>query len=125
MQPVYVDDLAAGIVAAINEPRTENEDYNLAGPEGVPFHQIIHTIAKLLGRRVRLVSISGREAALIARWARHLPGFPVTEEQVLRLLEDKAFDISKPRKDLRYDPRPFSEGIASEIASMRSAGVLR
>ncbi len=125
MQPVHVDDLAAGIVAAINERHTENEDYNLAGPQAVPFRQIIRTIATLLGRRIRLVNIRGREAAVIARWAGHVPGFPVTEEQVLRLLEDKAFDITKPRKELHYHPRTFSEGIASEIASMRSAGLVR
>jgi NADH dehydrogenase len=124
MQPVYVDDLAAAIVAAIDEPRTENEDYNLAGPTALPFHQIVHTIAAQLGRRVRLVSVSGKQGARIARWAGRLPGFPITEEQVLRLLEDKAFDIGKARKDLQYDPRSFAEGIAAEIASMRSAGLL-
>jgi hypothetical protein len=37
-------------------------------------------------------------------------------EQVERLAEDKAFDITAAQLDLRYAPRPFSEGIAQEVA---------
>jgi nucleoside-diphosphate-sugar epimerase len=125
MQPVYVDDLAEGIVASVGSLRAENTDYNLAGPRGLPFRQIIRIIASQLGRRVHLANVDRRLAARVAHWAQFVPGFPVTEEQVLRLVEDKSVDISKARADLKYDPRPFSKGIALEIAAMRGAGMLR
>ncbi len=125
MQPVYVEDLAQGIVDAVGDSRTENQEYNLAGPEGISYRSIVETILELLNRRVAIVPIPTRPAALIARLAQHLPGFPVTEEQVLRLLEDKVFDISKARSELNYQPRSFREGIALEIQEMRSVGLLR
>lgn len=124
MQPVFVEDLAEGIVAAIGETKTENQEYNLAGPQGIAYRQIIRTIARQLNRRVTLLNINTRFAARVARGAQHLPGFPVTEEQVLRLLEDKVFDIAKAVTELNYQPRPFAAGIAQEIAAMRAAGVI-
>lgn len=125
MQPVYVDDLAAGIVASIGAPQTENQEYNLAGPEGISYREIIRTILRQLNRRITVVNINTRFAANVARLAQYLPGFPVTEEQVLRLLEDKVFDVSKAMSELDYQPRAFGAGITLEIADMRKAGVVR
>lgn len=124
MQPVYVEDLARGIVTAIGETKTENQEYNLAGPQGIAYRQIIRTILQQLHRQVTLLNINTHFAAGVARWAQHVPGFPVTEEQVLRLLEDKVFDISKAVAELNYAPRTFAEGMAIEIAEMRAAGVI-
>ncbi|MBV9866509.1 MAG: NAD(P)H-binding protein [Abitibacteriaceae bacterium] len=125
MQPVYVEDLAGGIVTAIGETQTENQEYNLAGLQGIAYRQIVQTIARQLNRKVTLLNINTRFAAGVARGAQHIPGFPITEEQVLRLLEDKVFDISKAVAELNYRPRSFADGIAIEIAEMRAAGVIR
>ena len=125
MQPVFVDDLAGGIVRAIGDVGTENQEYNLAGPRGIAFRGIVDTIARALNRRVALLNIGLPLAAGIARVAQHAPGFPITHEQVLRLLEDKVFDISKARKELDYQPRSFADGIGCEIAQMRAAGVIK
>jgi len=125
MQPVFVDDLAQGIVNAIGDSVTENEDYNLAGPAAIPYSEIVDCIARRLGRRVIRVSIPTRLAADLVKIAQYLPGFPVTEEQVLRLLEDKVYDISKAAAELDYRPRSFQDGIAVEIEEMREAGALR
>jgi nucleoside-diphosphate-sugar epimerase len=125
MQPVYVEDLSQGIVAALGETRTENQEYNLAGPEGIPYARIVETILSHLGRNVLRIPIDTRLAAGIARYAQHLPGFPVTEEQVLRLLEDKVFDISRATRDLDYRPRSFDAGIGAEIADLRAARLIR
>jgi nucleoside-diphosphate-sugar epimerase len=125
MQPVFVDDLADGIVAAIVDLHTENQDYDLAGPVGISYRQIVDTILYQLGRKVTLLNIGLPLAVAVAKVAQHVPRFPVSEEQVLRLLEDKVFDISKAQADLSYQPRSFADGIATEIAEMRAAGVLR
>ncbi|BCM88560.1 hypothetical protein IAD21_00393 [Abditibacteriota bacterium] len=124
MQPVFVDDLADGIVAAIGNPATENQEYNLAGPIGIPYRRIVDTIVSQLGRHVTLLNVGLPLASGIVRFAQHVPGFPVTQEQVLRLLEDKVFDISKAQADLGYKPRSFREGIALEVAEMKAAKVI-
>lgn len=124
MQPVFVDDLADGIVAAIGNTATENQEYNLAGPEGIPYRRIVDTIIAELGRGVTLLHVGLPLASGLVRFAQHAPGFPVTHEQVLRLLEDKVFDISKAREQLGYTPRSFRDGIAVEVAEMKGAGVI-
>lgn len=124
MQPVFVDDLADGIVASIGSSTTENQAYNLAGPTGIPYRRIVETILKQLERRVTLLNVGLPLAAGVAGVAQHVPGFPVTQEQVLRLLEDKVFDISKAQADLGYHPRSFAEGIKIEIGEMKEAGVI-
>jgi nucleoside-diphosphate-sugar epimerase len=124
MQPVFVDDLADGIVTAIGDSRTENQEYNLAGPQGLPYRTIVETIVRELQRRVVLLHVGLPLAASAVKVAQHIPGFPVSQEQVLRLLEDKVFDISKAQAELDYRPRSFQEGIRIEIAEMRAAGVI-
>jgi nucleoside-diphosphate-sugar epimerase len=124
MQPVFVDDLADGIVAAIGDVRTENQEYNLAGPQGIPYRVIVETIVRTLQRRVMLLHVGLPLAASLVKVAQHLPGFPVNEEQVLRLLEDKVFDISKAEAELNYRPRAFEDGIRVEVEEMRAAGVI-
>ncbi len=124
MQPVFVDDLADGIVAAIGNPISENREYNLAGPVGLSYRRIVDTILKALDRRVTLLNVGLPLASGVATLAQHVPGFPVTREQVLRLLEDKVFDVSLARADLGYNPRSFADGIRVEIDEMKKAGVI-
>lgn len=122
MQPVFVDDLAAGIVAAVTAGAGPGREYNLGGPEAVTYRRIVETICDLLERPVRLVSVPTGLAYWLVRAIEWLPPVPISAEQVLRLNEDKAVDISPAAADLGYRPRPFATGIAEEIAMMRSAG---
>lgn len=125
MQPVYVDDLADGIVAAIIQKNTEMQEYNLAGPEPISFKDLVETILKKMNRKVFKLNINLYWSIRLAKYARYIPGFPITEEQVLRLQEDKVFDISKAVKELGFYPRSFEEGIEMEIEEMRQAGLIR
>ena len=124
MQPVFIDDLADGIIAAIGNPATENQSYNLAGPVALSYRRIVDTILNELDRRVTLLGVGLPLAAGLVGVAQNVPGFPIKREQVLRLLEDKVFDIAAARTDLGFAPRSFSEGIALEIAEMKAAGAL-
>lgn len=125
MQPVYAEDLAAGIVSAIVTVGTENQEYNLAGPTGITYEEIVDTILAKMNRSILKINVDTTLAANIAKFAQKVPGFPVTEEQVLRLQEDKVFDISKAVKELGFSPRSFEAGIGMEIAEMRQAGLIR
>ena len=121
---MFADDLAAAIVAAMGEPATEGKECNLGGPEAIPYRRIVETICELLGRRIRFVSVPTGAAYWFVRAIERAPKVPITSEQVLRLKEDKVFDISAAVADLGYHPRPFAVGIADEIGAMRAAGQL-
>ncbi|MCT7950031.1 NAD-dependent epimerase/dehydratase family protein [Ancylothrix sp. C2] len=125
MQPVFVDDLADGIVAAIVKRNTEQQEYNLAGPEPISFREVVETIIKKLNRKVVKINISIPLGITLAHFAKVIPGFPITEEQIMRLQEDKVFDISKAQVELGYSPRSFDEGITAEIKAMALGQSLR
>lgn len=124
MQPVYVDDLAEGIVAAVVNKNSEMQEYNLAGLSVISFRDLVDVILEELNRKVFKVNISIEVGIAMAKMANYLPRFPITKEQILRLQEDKIFDISKAVNDLGYSPRNFQKGIRQEIQEMRRAGVI-
>jgi len=124
MQPVFIDDLADGIVAAIDNSKTECQEYNLAGPEPIAYKDIIDIILAKLGRKVTTLSINVNLAYYLVATCQWIPRFPISAEQVLRLKEDKVFDISNSVSELNYRPRGFEEGITHEINEMHKANLL-
>ncbi len=114
-QPVHADDLAHAVVIAATTGDAVGQAYDLAGPQPLTLRQLVAEAAAALGRRATTVPLPAAPIVaalnLIERTGRHLP---ITAEQVVRLTEDKAFDITAARRDLSFDPRPFAEGIAHE-----------
>ena len=125
MQPVYVEDLATGIVSTIANYKTAYQEYNLAGPKGITYLNIVEIILAKLNRKVVKVNIDTSLAAFMVHYLQNIPAFPITEEQVLRLQEDKVFDISKAASELGYSPRDFEQGISLEIEEMREFGIIQ
>jgi len=124
-QPVYYEDLARGVYAALTKPGTDGQIYDLPGPRPLTYLNLIRTAAGALAKRVRVVRVPAepvRRALLLAEKL-HLP-LPVSSEQVLRLREDKAYPYEKAREDLGYAPRAFKEGIALEVRRLREIGLV-
>jgi uncharacterized protein YbjT (DUF2867 family) len=113
IQPVHADDVARAIVAAVERRAVATEPIVLAGPEPLPYAAFVRAVAHAAGRRVRLVAVPLGLAIVLARLVSALPGLPrVTREEILRLTEDKAFDITPARRLLGFDPMPLEAGLA-------------
>ncbi|HET6317994.1 MAG TPA: NAD(P)H-binding protein [Chloroflexota bacterium] len=108
-QPVHVEDVADAVVAALEAPATIRRSYNLGGAMPLRLADLVRTAAQAVGRRVLLVPVPLDAAALAARLTRI-----VTEEQVRRLAEDKAFPIDHAQREFDYKPRSFAEGVKQE-----------
>ena len=118
-QPVYVEDLADAVVAALASPRAVGRSYNLPGAHPLPYVDLVRVAARAVGRDVRLVHVPLRLAVAATRAVRPLPfGRAIAPEQVLRLAEDKAFDYAEARRDFGYHPRSFEEGVRLEAAAL-------
>lgn len=119
-QPVHVADLAQAVVAAAEAEQAIGKEYDLAGPEPITLRELVDQAAAAIGRQVRIIPVPaspiGGALSMVERIGRRLP---ISAEQVARLTEDKAFDISQARQELGFDPRSFAEGIAQE-AVMRT-----
>jgi uncharacterized protein YbjT (DUF2867 family) len=125
-QPVYYEDLARGVYAALTKTGTDGKTYDLPGLRPLTYLDLVRTAASALGKKVRIARVPAepvRRALLLAEKLR-LP-FPVSSEQVLRLREDKAYPYEKAREELDYAPRAFKEGIALEVGRLRELGLVR
>ncbi len=125
-QPVYYEDLARGLYAALTKPGTDGQIYDLPGLRPLTYLDLVRTAAGALGKSTRIVRIPAEPVrrALVLSERIGLP-LPVSSEQVLRLREDKAYSYEKARKELGYAPRAFKEGIALEVRRLREIGLVR
>src|SRR5580693_2096256 len=118
-QPVHVADVAAAVLAALPHPAAIGALYNVAGPEPLPFAELLRTCARAVGSRTRLVPVPLAPLVTLARGYERLSRHPrIRAEQLLRLAEDKAFAIDDAIRDLGYAPRPFADGIGDEARAL-------
>jgi uncharacterized protein YbjT (DUF2867 family) len=118
-QPVHVADVAAAVLAAVQRPAAVGALYNVAGPEPLPFAELLRTCARAVGSRTRLVPVPLAPLVALARGYERLSRHPrIRAEQLLRLAEDKAFPVDDAIRDLGYAPRPFADGISDEARAL-------
>ena len=82
MQPIWADDVAAHFARAVDLPAAANRTFELGGPDVVTWDQLYLTIARVLGKRRRLVHVPAglaRAGASVTQW---IPGSPLTADQV-------------------------------------------
>ena len=120
-QPVHVEDVAKAVLAAATNAASAGLTYNLAGPEPMTFRELIQETATAAGRDPRLVSVPLRPTIWALRaYEKAAPRPRIKAEQIERLSEDKAFDISAAADDLGYQPRSFRTGVRAEAAALWS-----
>jgi uncharacterized protein YbjT (DUF2867 family) len=85
-QPVYVDDVARAIVAALEMPEAAGQTYELGGPRIYSFRQLMEIVRRETRRHPLLVPVPFALAQLKAMFLQLLPVPPLTTDQV-RLLK--------------------------------------
>jgi nucleoside-diphosphate-sugar epimerase len=118
-QPVHVADLAEAVLTAVERPSAAGQRYDVAGPEPLPFAELLRVAAGAVGGRVRLVPVPLAPVIALTRGYERVSRRPrIRVEQWQRLAEDKAFSIEAAARDLDYAPRSFAEGIGAESAAL-------
>jgi nucleoside-diphosphate-sugar epimerase len=112
-QPIYVEDLADGVVAALDSPRAAKRVYNLAGARPLLFADLLRVAGRAVGRHVTLVRVP-LEAAVVAAKVTRI----VSAEQIRRLAEDRAFSYADAARDFGFAPRTFEQGVTREAESL-------
>jgi dihydroflavonol-4-reductase len=120
---VHVDDVAAGIVAALERGRT-GERYILSG-ENLTIRQLAELVVRLLGRRVSIIAIPNGPvralSRLAIRWKLHVPYNPHVVPYATRFW---FVDASKARRELGAVFRPAAETIRSTLEWLIESGRL-
>lgn len=104
-QPIYVGDLAAAIVAALDGKGEEGAIYELGGPQIISMRAIHEDIKRITGRNTALLPLPLIFARGIAIFTAILPNPPVTSDQIKLLKKDnivspEAIEEHRTLKDL-------------------------
>jgi uncharacterized protein YbjT (DUF2867 family) len=88
MQPVFVSDVADAIIAALASSESQGKIFEIGGPRVWTFREILAFILKTTQRHRRLVDVPMGIARLQAAVLQHVPGKPLTPDQLLMLAKD-------------------------------------
>lgn len=94
VQPIAVEEVARCFVAALERPVTIGETYELGGPEALTYNEVLRRITHALGLHRAFVHIPLGLAKLAVSAIQHLPGAPITRDQLTMLVEGSACDTS-------------------------------
>ena len=120
LQPVFVDDVAAAVVAALVDPRgAGGRTFELGGPEVLTMLDLNQRIATAIGRGTRLIPMADGIAALFAA----LPGTPISMDQIRLLQAGNVANAALPGlADLGVAARPLGLFLDRWMARYRKHG---
>jgi NADH dehydrogenase len=114
--PVAVEDVAAGFVAALQEPASIGRAYHVCGRDSFTFNELLDQIGRALGRS--RVSKAHHPLFLVKPLVaslQFLPSFPLTSEQLTMLVAGNVCDPKPWMVAFGIEPRSFSEAITRQF----------
>jgi len=119
LQPLFVDDAARAVVAALRDDASRGRIFEIAGPEVVTMLELNRRIAAAQGRRRSFVPLPDAVSGLIAA----LPGTPITSDQWALLKAGNVADKGLPGlAELGIVPRPLSLFLDRWMVRLRKNG---
>jgi nucleoside-diphosphate-sugar epimerase len=126
----YVDDLVEGILLAASRPEAVGEAFTIGGPRYTTLNDLVALIAEVVGTRpprLRIPYAPVHLASVLCERLCRPVGLapPLYPRRVEFFSKDRAFDISKARRLLGYEPRvDLREGLRRTAEWYRSEGLL-
>ncbi|GBR54226.1 NADH-ubiquinone oxidoreductase 39-40 kDa subunit [Neokomagataea thailandica NBRC 106555] len=117
VQPIEQSDITRSIISAIElikgQHITKAETIIIAGKKAVTYKDFVHMICTEAGlSRKPVINVPASLLARIAYFTRYIPIIPtIFPEEVRRLSEDKAFDITAMERRLKFTPLSLEEGL--------------
>ncbi len=123
-QPVYVGDVAAVIVAAIEQPeRAAGRVFELGGPRVMSMRQIFEYIIEVTGRKACFINLPFGRARLLATIMQMLPSPMLTRDQVALLQYDNVISGNLPGMEaLGVSPTAIESVVPEYLKRFRKAG---
>jgi len=94
LQPVFAEDVAAVMLASLEDPMTWGKSYELAGPQSYTLKELVEWTAKCKGQSRRVVGLPGPLSALMAAVMDYVPGKPFSRDNYQSLKTDNTSDNS-------------------------------
>ena len=129
-QPVYVDDAADAVAAALERPEAAGRVYEIGGPRIYTFRELMELMLAEIGRRRVLIPVPFPVASLIGLAGEIAGAFPfvtppLTRDQVRQLKRDNVVDTSGAvgvLADLGVEPDTVEAVLPSYMVRYRKYG---
>ena len=118
VQPVFVDDVADAMVAAILRPNVSGPPVFVVGPEPITYAYMVRSCASALGRKARIVPAP----AWLLSGAARIVRAPVTAEELLRSGQSQRYDPTPMIDRLGVTPRAFADGLRLKLERETQSG---
>jgi uncharacterized protein YbjT (DUF2867 family) len=114
VQPIHQDDVTRCIRAALDRPWDAPVSLVIAGPEPIRYADFVRAVASAAGlRRPFILPFPAAPLIAAAKLTRRVASLPTIQpEEIRRLVEDKAFDITPMRATLGIEPMSLARGLA-------------
>ena len=117
LQPIPVDQVAAGFARAVGLEATAKHIYPVGGPDAVTLLRLLDLIGAAVGRpRVRKIHVPLGFIRPLATVLQHVPGFPLTSDQLLMLEEDNVCDPEPFVSTFGLAPVPLITGLRAMLS---------
>lgn len=108
-QPIHAKDVAGACLAAAMADTLPVREFQIAGDEVLPYHEMVARVFQAMGKKPRIVRVPQGLFHTAIRCARLLPRFRhFTPDMANRMAADMVFDTSDARAVLGHAPRRFS-----------------
>ncbi len=113
LQPVPVQQVAAGFCRALEAEAAIRKTYHCGGADCLSYNQLLDLVATSIGKKP---PFKVRQPLLLMKplvsVMQHFPNFPITRDQLQMLLEGNCCDPDDWLRDLALDPVPLRTGLA-------------
>lgn len=122
-QPVFVGNVAAAIVAGLDNPAARGRTFELGGPGVYSFKELMEITLRQTGRERALIPLPFRLAGIMAAFLQLLPGSVLTMDQVRLLKKDNVAGAGAPGlADLGITPTSVEAVLPSYLWRYRAKG---
>ena len=113
LQPLWVEDLATCLLWALDDPATNNQMYEIGGPEYLTFNDVVRTVIEKLNLRRRLIHTrQPYMRALTVFLENLLPATPVSVYWLDYLATNRASNLDSIPRFFNLMPSRFSQRLA-------------
>jgi NADH dehydrogenase len=113
LQPLWVEDLATCLLWALDDERTNNQMYEIGGPEYLTFNQVVQTVIETLDIRRRLVHLRQPYLrALTVLLENLMPAMPVSVYWLDYLATNRASNLDAIPRFFNLMPSRLSQRLA-------------
>lgn len=115
LQPVDVYTVTRAFALSLREEKTVGRTFQLPGHNILKFNDILDIMARALGKKIIKVHIPLGLIKIMAYFLEGLPGFPLTRDQMVMLLEGNIGNETSFYEESGIAPTPFEAGIKEYI----------